>query len=141
MSHIRSVLHWMRAPLGVMEDTECLIRGSIKLTMPSVRRYKARASAQDTRLLIAYARRDLERCDVADSWAIARQFCLRYGKELVPLEWEGSHSQVLCSTAADGRAEVSITLFQRKLQQQPVEIVRRCICTLQGRALCGVCAL
>ena len=30
---------------------------------------------------------------------------------------------------------------RRKMMNEPVEIVRHCICSLQGRQLCGVCTL
>ena len=37
--------------------------------------------------------------------------------------------------------EVSITYMHRKCYSEPVTVRRRCICNLQGKALCGVCAV
>ena len=55
VSHIRSVLRLVHAELGALAATDVLVRGSIKLTAASARRFKVRASAQDTRRLALYA--------------------------------------------------------------------------------------
>ena len=141
VSHIRSALRLVHAPLGALADTDCLIRGSIKLTPASTRRFKARATALDTQRLVSYARETLRNEEVAASWVVARHFCLRYGAEVVPLEWNGAHSHVLIDVANDGRQQVELTFMRRKLQNNPVTVTRRCICALQGKRLCGVCIL
>ena len=104
-------------------------------------RYKPRASAGQTRSLATVAR-SMGRDDVADSWVVARHFCLRYGAEVVPLQFAGAHSSI--DFALDNKAQVwvaSVTLFRRKMHTAPVVVVRRCICRLQSRQLCGVCTL
>ena len=137
VSHVRAALRLVDAPIGALADTGPLVRGLAKL--PESRfRFKPRASADQTRKLVSFARRELLRQDVADSWVIARHFCLRYGAEVVPLEAAGAHSAVEITQVGDELPTVSLTLFQRKSQREPVVVVRRCICALQGKALCGV---
>ena len=41
----------------------------------------------------------------------------------------------------DGRDTVTYILADRKMQLEPVEVVRSCICQLQGKRLCGVCVV
>ena len=54
----------------------------------------------------------------------------------------GDHSAVQVTEGRAGEPAVAtLTLIRRKLQKSPVCVVRRCICKLQGRALCGVCVL
>ena len=36
---------------------------------------------------------------------------------------------------------MSLTFYDRKMASEVVPVVRRCICALQGRRLCGVCTL
>jgi hypothetical protein len=59
----------------------------------------------------------------------------------VPLSEHSDHSAVQLEQSDDGRWQATIVLKHRKLQHQPVEVVRRCICALQGKRLCGVCIL
>jgi hypothetical protein len=142
ISHLRSVLTVLRSPLGILENTTGMLEGARKLTPLSCRRVRQRASAEQTRRLAHAATCELLRSDVGESWVVARHFCLRYGAEVVPLEGNGSHSKIdiIAPTGEAGR-QVSITLYDRKLQKQPVVVFRRCICKLQGRTLCGVCVL
>ena len=131
----------MNAPLGALADTSALTRGASRLSQNDVR-FKARVTPEQTRALAKCARKELGLPDIADSWIVARHFCLRYGAELVQLQIAGAHSAVNIQEGADDeRATVTITLFHRKLQKSPVTVVRRCICRLQGRALCGACVL
>ena len=67
---------------------------------------------------------------------IARQFCFRYG-ELMQL---GSDA-VTFSFSLAGRRECEVIFLRRKCFNEPVSVVRRCICELQGKTLCGVCSL
>ena len=90
-----------------------------------------------TKLLAAHARDQLDRPDLADSWVVARQFCLRYASEVLPLQGKGEHSEVRLSESG----EVVVELKRRKMHLSPVLVVRRCICKLQGRSLCGACVL
>jgi hypothetical protein len=142
VSHVRSVLCLLRCPLGVLANTTGLLLGARKQTPLECRRMKQRATALQTRRLAVIVTNDLERPDVADSWVVARHFCLRYQAEVVPMEGNGKHSMVelVRETNHKGK-EASLTLFHRKLQSQPVVVTRRCICALQGRQLCGVCVL
>ena len=138
VSHIRSTLRLVGSPLGVLADTSSLLRGSMKWS--AAVRYKPRADAEQTRALARFARKEVGRGDIADSWVVARHFCLRYGAEVVPMESAGTHSAISIGTSKE-LPVLTLTLFHRKLQQVPVMVVRRCICKLQGRALCGVCIL
>ena len=139
ISHIRSALRIVESPLGVLADTSYLVRGASKLSGVSMR-YKPRADADQARALVRFARKEVGRADIADSWVVARHFCLRYGAEVVPLEQAGAHSAISIDRSATPPV-LTITFFHRKMQHSPVAVVRRCICQLQGRALCGVCVL
>ncbi len=101
--------------------------------------YRARASVAQAKALAEVARCDLARGDVADSWIVARHFCLRYGSEVVPLGQGSHHSTVTVGTAVDERHEACITPLHRKIHFETVPVTRRCICKLQGPRLCGVC--
>ena len=136
ISHIRSTLRLVESPLGVLADTGYLLRGATKLSSTSVR-YKPRADALKTRALVKFVRNMVARADVADSWVVARHFCLRYGAEVIPLEFGGHHSAITINTD-EVPPIATLTFFHRKMQQSPVTVVRRCICKLQGRTLCGV---
>ena len=139
LSHLRSALKLVDCPLGVVEETSALIRGAVK-SGPSSIRFKARASAVQTRALAKYVGDQIGRKDIADSFVVARHFCVRYGAEVVCLESAGSHSSVHLSER-DGLPVVSLTLYRRKMQRAPVSVVRRCICRLHCSSLCGVCIL
>ena len=140
LSHIRSALRLLEAPVGVLADTAGMVRGAMKLSAGGVR-FKPRADAEQTRALVYCARRDFGRSDIADSWVVARHFCLRYGAEVVPMQTAGNHSAVHVADEKGALPVVTLTLFRRKMHNSPVTVVRRCICKLQGRTLCGVCVL
>ena len=139
LSHIRSALRLLEAPVGVLAETAGMIRGAMKLSGGSIR-FKPRANAEQTRALVNCARKDFGRSDIADSWIVARHFCLRYGAEVVPMQTAGTHSAVHVAEEKDVPV-VTLTLFRRKMHHSPVTVVRRCICKLQGRTLCGACVL
>ena len=142
VSHIRSVLSLLRAPLGALQETGRILEGARKLTPFSCRRIKKRASAEQSRRLADITREDLHRNYVAESWIVARHFCLCYGAEVVPLEGDDEHSKIeLVSSISSAAAMASITFFRRKMQRHPVVVTRRCFCLLQGKKLCGVCIL
>ena len=129
-------------PLGVLNDTTGLLCGARKSTSLTCRRAKRRATAEQTRRLAGIVLQEFERPDIADSWIVARHFCLRYQAEVVPMQGAGHHSAIEFSAATLQNArEASLTLFQRKLQTQAVVVSRRCICQMQGNCLCGVCIL
>ena len=135
LSHIRSVLHLLKAPLGVMADTQRLARGAEKITQDIFRREKIRATAEDTRRIRKWC------CEsgyplLGASWAIARQFCLRYS-ELLNL----GQSDVSFRFSGGDRKTCVVRFAHRKCYNEPCETTRRCICHLQGRTLCGVCSL
>ena len=136
-SQIRSVLRLVRIPLGSLDDTSLLARGAAKSAKQS--RFCPRASAKQTRALANHFRR-LGDPEVADSFVVARHFCLRYGSELVPLHSNNSHSKVVFRQIGS-RWEATVHLHHRKMYRQSVEVIRRCICELQTPDLCGVCAL
>ena len=140
LSHIRSVLRLLGAPLGALGDTSASSRSTSKWVCNSYR-YKPRATAVQVNSLAEVAR-SLGRLDVADSWIVARHFCLRYGAEVVPLQAAGSHSSVdFSEDKKDNLRVASITFYRRKMHTAPVVVSRRCICRLQSRQLCGVCVL
>ena len=143
ISSLRSVLTLLRSPLGVLRhDATGLVEGIRKLTPLSCRRVKQRATAEQTKRLARVAKEELFREDVGESWVVARHYCLRYGAEVIPMEGAGMHSKIEVSPGtAECARQVSITLYRRKLQRHPVVVVRRCICQLQGKQLCGVCIL
>ena len=140
LSHIRSALRLLEAPVGVLADTAGMVRGAMKLSAGNVR-FKPRAGAEQTRALVRCARKDFGRSDIADSWVVARHFCLRYGAEVVPMQTAGNHSAVHVADEEGELPIVTLTLFRRKMHNSPVTAVRRCICKLQGQTLCGACVL
>ena len=105
------------------------------------RPFQTSADAEQTRALVNCARKDFGRSDIADSWIVARHFCLRYGAEVVPMQTAGNHSAVHVAEEKNALPVVTFTLFRRKMHNSPVTVVRRCICKLQGRTLCGACVL
>ena len=124
----------MRAPLGPLSDTARTVRGAEKAGR-SVRRPRIRASAEEPRRLSRWCHA-AGFAEVGASWVVARQFCLRYGEVLQM----GSVEAPVSITATVGtRVEVSVTYMHRKCYSEPVTVSRRCICSLQGKALCGVC--
>jgi len=139
-SHIRAALRLVSCDEGVLADTSAVVKGSTKLASLTLQRFKARASAEQTRALARVVRFSMERPDIADSWIVARHFCLRYGAEVVPLRGHGPHSMVTEANVEE-RKQISLTFYHRKCQNQPVEVTRRCICSMQGRQLCGVCVV
>ena len=135
VSHVRSVLHLLRVPLGAIADTQRLARGADKITRDVFRREKIRASAGETRQLHKWCSQAGYHL-LAASWTIARHFCLRYS-ELLNL---GS-SDVQFSFSGEHLKTCVIRFARRKCYNEPCETTRRCICKMQGRTLCGVCAL
>ena len=119
-SQLRSVLRLARCELGALSSTSHLVKGAWKRA-PAAARFRARATPEQARglpplvwectglalrrwvvqaqKLIAWARDVAGRADVADSWAIAWQFCLRYGSEAVLLNARG-HSVVTVANEA-----------------------------------------
>ncbi|CAK0887938.1 unnamed protein product, partial [Prorocentrum cordatum] len=96
-----------------------------------------RASAEQTK--------ELSRCcsgngfiDIGESFVVARQFCSRYG-EVLQLGSDTAPASI--SVTVEGRNVVDITFMNRKCYSEPDVVARRCICDLQGKALCGVCRL
>ena len=139
LSHIRSALRLLEAPVNVLAETAGMIRGAIRLSAGSIR-FRPRADAEQTRALVNYAKKDFGRSDIADNWIVARHFCLRYSAEVVPMQTAGNHSAVHVTEEKNALPVVTLTLFRRKYNS-PVTVVRRCICKMQGRTLCGACVL
>ena len=135
VSHLRSVLCLVQAPLGVISDTQRLSRGAEKITNDAFRREKVRATAEQTRRIRKWCS-EAGRPLLGASWAIARQFCLRYSEVLAL-----GTGAVAFRFTGEGRKTCVIRFTRRKAYNEPCETTRRCICHLQGRLLCGVCAL
>ena len=57
------------------------------------------------------------------------------------MQGNGIYRRLRLFESDDGRKAVSYILNDRKMHLEPVEIVRKCICKLQGKRLCGVCIL
>ena len=136
LSHLRTVLRWLRSPLGALADTSRVIRGAEK-SGRAIRRIKIRATADQTRKLAQWCARN-EQNDIGDSWVVARHFCLRYGEVL---QLGCPQADIVIETVAGGAEAVRITFMNRKCCSEPVEVSRRCICKLQGKTLCGTCVL
>ena len=135
LSHIRSVLYLVQAPLGVISDTQRLARGAEKITSDIFRKEKIRATAEQTRRIRKWCS-EAGHPLLGASWAIARQFCLRYSEVLCL-----GTSAVTFRSSGEGRRTCVIRFARRKAYNEPCETTRRCICHLQGRLLCGVCTL
>ena len=135
LSHVRSVLLLLRAPLGALADTERLVRGAEKITPDEARRVKVRATADETRKVQKWTRAAGYPL-IADSWIVCRHFCLRYS-EVISL----GQKQAAFAFVQKERLECTITFLHRKCFKEPCQVLRRCICELQGRSLCGVCTL
>ena len=134
LSHLRTVLVWLRCPVGPLADTSRVVRGAEKAGR-AARKPRVRASAADTKSLAKWCYANGFR-DVGESFVVARQFCLRYG-EVIQL---GSGMAPVSVQAQDGeRKVVDVTFMRRKCYSEPVVVSRRCICSLQGKTLCGVC--
>ena len=138
-SHLRSTLRLLQAPLGALADTSMLVKGAQK-SSTSAPRFKATASAKQTRELVGYTRDVLQDAELADSWVVARHFTLRYGCEVLKLGADPSHSEVRCHVR-DSMSEVTVVLHRRKMQDKSVHVVRQCICKSTSPELCGVCVL
>ena len=65
--------------------------------------------------------------------AIARHFVLRIPSEAIPMEWDGTHSNVQLS----GRS-CTLKLMKHKNRQYPTAMVRECCCEEMGKLLCSV---
>jgi len=143
LSHLRAVLRLLGMDLGVLADTSAVTKGSVKISERTGqgRRTKIRASAEQTRELATVAKEQFNRVDIAESWVLQRHFCMRYGSEVVPLSKDNDHSSVSVVQGDGGRWQGIITLKHRKLQHSAIQVVRNCICHLQGKRLCGVCIL
>ncbi|CAK0791053.1 unnamed protein product, partial [Prorocentrum cordatum] len=111
-TQIRAVLRLLHMPLGCLEDTSCLARGASKAAV-ATRRFRARASARQTRSLAQHVQEVLGDTETADVFVVARQFCFRFASELVPLQADGPHSKVVLSTV-DGVPTASVHLHRRK---------------------------
>ena len=136
LSHVRCVLRWLQSDLGALEDTQRLVRGAEKAGI-STRRVRVRATAEETRALRRWCT-ESGFADIGTSWVVSRHFCLRYG-ETMRL---GSQSAPVQVIRESGRPDqIAITFMQRKCFSEPVIVSRRCICHLQGKSLCGVCAI
>ena len=57
------------------------------------------------------------------------------------MQTAGNHSAVHVADEEGELPVVTLILFRRKMHNSPVTVVRRCICKLQGRTLCGACVL
>jgi len=138
-TQVRTALRMLRIPLGCLEDTSSLARGAAKTVM-ATRRFRARASARQTRSLSGHVRDVLSDPLAADSFVVARHFCLRFASEVLPLEDNGPHSRLEVGVD-EGLPKVRLHLHRRKMHTETVVVSRRCICALQSRQLCGVCVL
>ena len=127
LSHIRSALRLLKAPVNVLAETAGMIRGAIKLSAGGIR-FRPRADAEQTRAWVNCARKDFGRSDIAVYWIIARHFCLQYGVEVVPMQTAEVHSAVHVAEEEHGLPVVTLTLFRRKYnspQTAGTNIVRR----------------
>ena len=136
VSHLRTVLRWLRSPLGALEDTVRIVRGAEK-SGRAIRRMKIRATADQTRKLARWCSRNGQ-TELGESWVVARHFCLRYGEVL---QLGAPQAKVFVDSTRGGTEAVRIVFLNRKCCSEPVEVVRRCICGLQGKTLCGACIL
>ena len=135
ISHVRSALRLVRADLGTLSDTKCLVLGAVKAKADGPKRYKARATAEQTKKLAKWCRIEDERPDVAETFIVARQFGLRrarkhmyahrhphdprYGSEIVHLN-EPGHS-IVHLDAEGGVPKIGVTLSKRKWCRTPQE--------------------
>ena len=71
--------------------------------------------------------------EVAALMAVARHFLLRVPSEGIPLQWDGSHSNVALEPI-----RASITLYKRKNSRAPVTLTRECCCAAAGERLCAM---
>ena len=112
LSHIRSALRLLEAPVGVLAETTETIRGAMKLSMGNIR-LKPRADAEQTRTLVNCARRNFGRSEIADSWIVARHFCFQYGAEIEAMQTARNHSAVHVAEEKNALPVVTLTLFRR----------------------------
>ena len=112
LSHIRSALRLLEAPVGVLAETTKIICGAM-IYAKGVR-FKPRADAEQTSTLMNCARKDFGRSDIADNWLVARHFCLRYGAEVVPMQTAGNHSAVHVAEEKEALPVVTLALFRRE---------------------------
>ena len=136
LSHLRTILRWTRAPLGALLDTGRVVRGAEK-SGRAIRRLKVRATADQTRRLAQWCHKNGHE-EIGDSWVVARHYCLRYGEVL---QIGQPRARAVLEATAGGAEAIRITFTNRKCCSEPVEVSRRCICSLQGRTLCGTCVL
>ena len=128
LSHIRSALRLLEAPVGVLAETTKIICGAMKLSGGSVR-FTPRADAEQTRALVNCARKDFDRSDIADNWLVTRHFCFQYGQKCAHAD-----SGKSLSGARRGREECTPSGYVDSVPSRiisPLTVRRRCICRLQ----------
>jgi hypothetical protein len=89
--------------------------------------------------LIAWARDAAGRADIADSWAVAWHFCLRYGAEVVPLNGRG-HSVVTVATEAQRLRPCRLMAprgWRARAQQKWPALISRSARPTANRSSCG----
>ena len=102
-----------------------LIRGAMKSTAP-VKRAPAIMWDLATRL-VDHAWR-MGDADHALVYVFASVFMLRVANELIPIEFDGTHSKIVESLDADGGAQIVIHFASRKNRQEGASVRRRCLC-------------
>ena len=120
LSHIRSALRWLEAPVGVLAETTEIIRGA---TAGGVR-FMPRAEAEHTR-----KKKDFGRSDIADDWLVTRHFCFQYVQKCAHAD-----SGKSLSGARRGGEECTPSGYVDSVPSKvisPLTVGRRCICRLQ----------
>ena len=128
LSHIRSALRLLEAPVGVLAETTEVIRGDMKLSAGGVR-FMPRADAEQTRALVHCARKDFGRSDIADNWLVTRHFCFQYVQKC-------AHADNGKSLSGERRGGEECTPSGYvdsvpSMNISPLTVGRRCICRLQ----------
>ena len=138
LSHIRSALRLLEAPVNVLAETAGMIRGAIKFSTGGIR-FKPRADAEQTRALVNCAKKDFGRS--------GHRGLLDSCTPLLFAIWCGSCAHAdggkSLSGARRGGEECAPSGYVDSVPSKntTVTVVRRCICKLQGRTLCGACVL
>ena len=136
MNAVRSVLSLIRADHGAFAETKTLLMGAKKADDPSGARFKSRVAASDVQKMTKWLDEEVGRGDIADSFTIAWQFCMRFGSEVVGLG-RRDHSEISVENQG-GQRQVCVQLRQRKgnLNPDPVGWQGECDSLLLACALC-----
>ena len=134
LSHIRSALRLLEAPVGVLAETTEIICGRYEVVCgrrPLHASGGGRANKSFSELCRKKRKkkRDFGRSDIADNWLVTRHFCFQYVQKCAHAD-----SGKSLSGARRGKEECTPSGYVDSVPSRiisPLTVGRRCICRLQ----------